>query len=426
MYLSNSVISKVTFAIATLFILTGCSSDEFTSENIKNDWEYKDFHYFNLTPKQTEYSQIQIETGFKYFSDLAKLCSANSDYENFAFSPLSADMTLSMFANALDSDVSGFDELLRNIGCDDFDDFNQYNWRLMTDMPFNEESSEALMLTNGIWYNNRYNVNKGFADLMQSKYLVTPLARDFSKQKELKSEINEWAYRNSAGNIKDFLKDSEALPNSIFIANTLYFRAKWDYKFKKSETLNEEFSGYFEKVKVPMMRKSFTSFASVGLDGSTMVEVPFEKLGYIVFILPPEETDIYEYAGNFTVDKYNELYFSEQGCTHIVNIRVPRMKYESDIDFSDILKQNNVLLWEKFSCIGLGSTDRLINLKQATAIEFDEEGITGAAVTGTLGVTFNPGEIPPKIDFFLNRPFIYFIRERNTGTILMAGLVSQL
>ena len=58
--------------------------------------------------------------------------------------------------------------------------------------------------------------------------------------------------------------------------------------------------------------------------------------------------------------------------------------------------------------------------RQLAKIEVDEEGTTAAAVTSVTGATTTSiGPDPINI----NRPFVYVLRDRTTGTVLFTGRV---
>ena len=57
-----------------------------------------------------------------------------------------------------------------------------------------------------------------------------------------------------------------------------------------------------------------------------------------------------------------------------------------------------------------------------TFVEVDEEGTEAAAVTA---VAMANGAANPEttVSFIVNRPFLFFIKEKSTGTILFAGKI---
>lgn len=60
-----------------------------------------------------------------------------------------------------------------------------------------------------------------------------------------------------------------------------------------------------------------------------------------------------------------------------------------------------------------------------TFIETNEEGTEAAAAT-VVEIVFKVSEIPPvPIKVRIDHPFLYFIRETSTGTVLFTGRVSD-
>lgn len=61
---------------------------------------------------------------------------------------------------------------------------------------------------------------------------------------------------------------------------------------------------------------------------------------------------------------------------------------------------------------------------QKTYIDVDEEGTEAAAVTGLMMVTVTSAP-PPPIQFIVNRPFLFVLRDEMTGTDLFVGRVAR-
>lgn len=62
---------------------------------------------------------------------------------------------------------------------------------------------------------------------------------------------------------------------------------------------------------------------------------------------------------------------------------------------------------------------------QKTWLAVDEEGTEAAAATGvTVGVTSARVDAP--IPFVVNRPFIYTLRDAQTGLVLFVGLIQRI
>jgi len=63
-------------------------------------------------------------------------------------------------------------------------------------------------------------------------------------------------------------------------------------------------------------------------------------------------------------------------------------------------------------------------VKQKTFIEVNEEGSEAAAVTSVA--VMRTSLAPDPLRFTVDRPFVFLIRERTSGTVLFMGLVRNL
>jgi serpin B len=57
-------------------------------------------------------------------------------------------------------------------------------------------------------------------------------------------------------------------------------------------------------------------------------------------------------------------------------------------------------------------------------IDVTEDGVTASAATVVEG-RGGAGEPPPHVQFHINQPFLYFIRDNSTGTILFMGRIDD-
>ena len=64
----------------------------------------------------------------------------------------------------------------------------------------------------------------------------------------------------------------------------------------------------------------------------------------------------------------------------------------------------------------------LLEVRQANVFSIDEEGGEAATVTGVQG-----GDVSAPMEHcIMNRPFLFFVRENKTNTILYAGKVNKM
>jgi serine protease inhibitor len=53
------------------------------------------------------------------------------------------------------------------------------------------------------------------------------------------------------------------------------------------------------------------------------------------------------------------------------------------------------------------------------------EAAAATIIEMELGNLLPPAN-PPRVDFYVNRPFLFFVKEQSTGTIFFAGAIKNL
>jgi len=108
-------------------------------------------------------------------------------------------------------------------------------------------------------------------------------------------------------------------------------------------------------------------------------------------------------------------------------LKMPRFKIEDNF----LLRQPiiNTGMEQMFSGGFANITDSPLwvsNIKQKTYVEVNEEGTEAAAITAAVFVGFGgkAKKVKP-IRFFADRPFMFLIREKSSGTILFMGRVDE-
>ncbi len=111
-----------------------------------------------------------------------------------------------------------------------------------------------------------------------------------------------------------------------------------------------------------------------------------------------------------------------------IEIRIPRFRMEWESSLNDVLKALGMAVafdpneadFTRMFADALENQIHISNVKQKTFVEVDEAGTRASAATsvevGTTSFT------PP---FTVDRPFLFAIRERFSGTVLFLGAVVQ-
>jgi len=112
-------------------------------------------------------------------------------------------------------------------------------------------------------------------------------------------------------------------------------------------------------------------------------------------------------------------------ATHEVDLSLPRFKYKYKRELSsDLINMGmGIAFTPDADFSNISDVPSWINaVLHESFIETNEEGTEAAAATVVEMVNTS---VPMTITVNINRPFLYFIREVSTGTILFMGRVSD-
>jgi serpin B len=156
------------------------------------------------------------------------------------------------------------------------------------------------------------------------------------------------------------------------------------------------------------------------------VELPYKGNKFsMIFILPEREDGFDEMDQRLRdVDLNNELSFGK-GRTKF-NVKIPKFKLESSHDLNEQLKSLGVKTAFVSGRSNFGGISKepnqetfLKTVRQKAVIEVDEAGTEAVACTGVVAYA-KCAPIQP-CSFICNRPFIFLIRQQETGLILFIG-----
>ena len=122
-----------------------------------------------------------------------------------------------------------------------------------------------------------------------------------------------------------------------------------------------------------------------------------------------------------TWQRVTEPGFSEREGTVVL----PRFKLEYGVELKQPLRAMGMkAAFGKADFSGISDHPLFISaVRQRTFVEVNEEGTEAAAVTEVLiatGIDMNP---PKPFEMIVDRPFLFLIEDKQTGTILFMGVV---
>jgi len=359
------------------------------------------------------------------FQKTCKFAEAN---DNVFISPLSVSMALNMTLNGAEGQTA--DEMLTALQAEgyDIDDVNAYS-RALKDALMKVDPSTEFSIANSIWYRNKgFTVKTPFLDVNKQNYDAEISALDFSSPDAV-TTINNWCAKQTNDKIKEIITN---IPDdmAMYLINAVYFKGIWTSKFDKDDTQKEDFRLADGKTdKVNMMRQTGT-FNYTADETAAYLEMPYGNQAFgMTVILPNEGSTVADAIAALTDEHWSDITRSLTGCE--ANIRFPRFKAECEYKLhNDILPDMGMITpftdYADFSKI----SDTPLSISEVihkTFVEVNEKGTEAAAVT-EVGMSFTSANpTPPQpVDFTVNKPFLFLIRERSTGIILFIGRMNTI
>ncbi len=288
------------------------------------------------------------------------------------------------------------------------------------------DDSGVLSSANRIWTKDGLKLHTKFTDTLRLYYDSTVKELDFKNNTEAsRQEINGWISDRTNGRIQNLLQTLDPATRMI-LTNAVYFNAEWSKKFNKKRTANEKFYNDGDNFIEVEMMKANSNFMFSEFDGVKIIALPYKSCGLsMIAVLPPKETpDVLKNINSEILGQWIEAM-----TLYDVDLWLPKFRTENRYELKPVFEALGVNLAFTNSADFSGITDeeplKIDEVIHQTFIQVDEERTEAAAATAIPMLAGSAMPVKhPKAEFHADRPFMYFIRHDNTGTILFMGLQS--
>ena len=342
--------------------------------------------------------------------------------DNWLVSPFSLQCALGMLSNGAAEDTR--DEILHTLGLSQYsqEEVNAYFRKLIEGL-HTVNSAITVKTANSVWGNARVPLKEDFQKMNIENYSAMVSQLDFSDPSAV-DQINAWCNQTTEGLIPSIL--DEVNPTAtVYLLNSLYFKARWESEFAPEKTQEGDFTTSSGKVIKAHFMQTQRMAAYVENEWFTSTNLPYQNDSYVMrLILPQPEISIDQVLQALSESDEN---LWKNTILAEINLKMPRFTLENKMDLTPTLQALGMK--KAFSggadFSSMSDVATYISLvQQATRLKVDEEGSEGAAVT-VIGGETSPGMPEEKVDFFLDRPFLFQIMEPSTGTVLFMGQVGS-
>ncbi len=371
--------------------------------------------YFDFSKTEAQMAEDVNSFCFHLFQSLGK----PYDSENSFVSPFSLSLALSM--TAIGADGITAQEMLNTLGFESYtvEDMNSY-FQKLTEGLGQVDKKTVFEVANSIWVNPELKVYKDFIHQAEKYYASEIKTADFAKKATVDA-VNQWCSDKTHGKINRILDEPDA---SIMMAllNALYFNGNWSFEFTRTE--KGDFTDIDKHLQRVDMMHAHHNLPYAQSRHFQMVELPYGNEAFAMDILLPDpELSWEQVTDSLNSDEWKELTASL--FDREVNLTLPKFKMEFDITLNDILKAMGMEKafstdadFSKMSPMPLA----IDQVRQKTFVDVNEKGTEAAAVTIVTSKLTSIGPAHERIiDFHVDRPFIFIIRECSSQNILFIG-----
>ncbi|QSX00978.1 serpin family protein [Haloterrigena alkaliphila] len=283
-----------------------------------------------------------------------------------------------------------------------------------------------LSSANAVWRDEGYAFDDGYVELLEAYYEAGQHLADFRGSPEAaREEINAWVAERTNDRIEDLLPaDSVDESTRLVLTNAVYFLAAWEHDFDPANTEPATFTsldGSETEVRT-MHQTQRLQYAAV--DGHQLVELPYANEDTSMVVVLPAEGEFESVEAAFGVDDLAIML--EEATRAEVELAFPKFGIESKFSLVEVMQDLGVTTAfdgnADFSGMVEGDDSDLFvdDIVHQSFLEVDEEGTEAAAATG---VVMAETAVPERVELTVDRPFLFYIRDRPTETPLFLGRV---
>ncbi len=385
----------------------------------------------NLNPDASPEDLSELADGNVAFAfDLYR--TLRSEDGNLFFSPYSISTALAMtYAGAAGETASQMAATMHfNLPAESLHPaFNAYALDLKARAEQEAEGTPfELSIANSLWGQEGFPFLDEFLDLLAENYGAGMRLVDYINDTEgARKAINGWVSDETREKVKDLIPEGSLTADArLVLANAIYFKAEWLNRFEETATGPEPFQLLDgSTVEVPMMHQS-ESYGYVIGDEYMAVELPYRYGDTSMLIILPDEGQFQAVEQQLSPEMITGL-LGRMTFGPSVNLGLPKFTYDSDFDLKEALIDLGMpdafdRVRADFSGMD-GARDLYIaHVLHKAFVSVDEKGTEAAAATAVImEVTSAPMGEP--ITLTIDRPFVYMIRDQQTGSILFLGRV---
>lgn len=285
------------------------------------------------------------------------------------------------------------------------------------------QSATTVETANSVWQQRGLALRSSYLQALTRYFHAGVWQVDFAHHlPDALAAINAWSTKHTNGRITKLFGDGDLTADTVLaLADAVYFKAAWKYRFDPKLTSDGPFRlANGATVQVPYMHFQ-GPLAMTGTSDYLAAQLPYEGGRFAAQLIAPTRATLPDLIASLTPHDLAKIAaVRAEGSSELL---VPRFTVRSFTHLNPTLQAMGVQ--QAFT----GSADfsamsptplALQTVVQRDYLRVDERGTEAAAVTGG-GMIATAARVPPAFD----RPFLFLVRDIPTGIVLFAGQIQN-
>jgi len=289
------------------------------------------------------------------------------------------------------------------------------------------EGKVTLSVANSLWPDERYPFLDTYMATVRERFRSEVFPVNFAETEAARQQINTWVEDATEQLIKDLIQPGvlNALTRMVLV-NAIYFKGTWQTTFGPEVTRPQPFHlADGSVIEVPTMYGKVPA-RYAALDGVQLLDLPYrgDQVSMLV-VVPDTQERMADLERSLSVAVMDQWL----GAVEPTEVRVflPKFTMTQHLALSKILQALGMVVPfddKAANFAGMDGHENYLYISDVVHQAFvavDEAGTEAAAATAVI---MQARSMPrPSPEFRADRPFLFFIHERASGSILFAGRV---
>lgn len=282
----------------------------------------------------------------------------------------------------------------------------------------------TVTLANRVFTDQAFEPRQEYVDTVETWFHggaeAVPLRTDAGAAAE---RINAWVSKSTSGQVTDLISPAALAEDSrLVLVNALHMRGAWRDVLDQELTQQQPFTRLDgSEVQAPMMAASETASGVAERPDLVAASLAYAGDSLEMIVIVPDEGAFEQVRGRLDTGLLEEIDASWLDAAPVV--RLPRFDASSRVDLGPLLETAVGVegLFDTPGLDGIGDDLWIGGALHATRIVVDETGTEASAATSVM-VEAGSAETD-WVEVTADRPFLYVIRDVDTGAALMVGQV---